>query len=174
MNIFQLNKDKLELKKSVKRRKKGEKNQLNLFSAEAEIHKLHQDSPFEEALYLDEENNPKAAELYLKAIEENDCAADAYCNLGIIEFEKENFIKSFSYFLSSLKIEPYHTESHFNLGNLYFLLEDFKLAKLHFQIVIELDPGFSIAYFNLSLTYAAENNEEEAEKYLLLYNNFIS
>ena len=29
--------------------------------------------------------NAKAAELYRKAIEEGDCVADAYCNLGIIE-----------------------------------------------------------------------------------------
>ena len=39
---------------------------------------------FEQALALDERGDLKAADFYTKAIAEQDCAADAYCNLGII------------------------------------------------------------------------------------------
>ena len=41
-------------------------------------------SMFEQALLSDERGDERAAELYRKAIEQQDCVADAFCNLGII------------------------------------------------------------------------------------------
>src|SRR5882762_9225983 len=41
-------------------------------------------TPFEEALLLHEQGDPKAAESYLEAINEGDNVAEAHCNLGII------------------------------------------------------------------------------------------
>src|SRR5258708_34860949 len=58
---------------------------------------------FEQALLLDESGDTQAAELYLKAIEEQDCVADAYCNLGIIESKQGNSSKAFECFTTSLK-----------------------------------------------------------------------
>src|SRR5687767_5362589 len=56
---------------------------------------------FEQALMLDERGDPKAAELYAKAIEEQDCAADTFCNLGIIESQKGNVTKAFDCFTTA-------------------------------------------------------------------------
>jgi hypothetical protein len=73
--------------KRVKKRAKYAENpdQLHLFpQPTAQILDFTSElSRFEQALMLDERGDPKAAELYAKAIEEDDCAADAYCNLGI-------------------------------------------------------------------------------------------
>src|SRR5213596_2306434 len=91
-------------------------------------------SRFEQALMLDERGELKAAELYLKAIEERDCVADAYCNLGILESQKGNTLQAFNCFTTSLKHDPRHSEAHYNLGNLYFEANDFRLAQMHYSM----------------------------------------
>src|SRR5262249_37031108 len=110
--------------KRVKRRAKcGEhQDQLDLFPRPA-AQILDFDGGlgrFEQALLFDERGDPKAAELYARAIEEQDCVADAYCNLGIIESQNGNTGKAFDCFTTSLKHDPRHSEAHYNLGNLYF------------------------------------------------------
>src|SRR5712691_4761796 len=47
-------------------------------------------SPFEEALVLHEQGDPKAADFYVEAINEGDNVAEAYCNLGLIEVDRAN------------------------------------------------------------------------------------
>ena len=83
---------------------------------------------------FDERGDSRAAELYGKAIDEQDCVADAFCNLGIIESQSGNTIKAFHCFTTSLKHNPRHSEAHYNLGNLYFDLNDFRLAQIHFEM----------------------------------------
>src|SRR5881296_2093934 len=80
--------------KRVKRRALADENpdQLHLFPRPtAQILTFTPDlSRFEQALMLDERSDPKAAELYVRAIEEHDCVADSWCNLGIIESQRGN------------------------------------------------------------------------------------
>src|SRR5258708_29280516 len=148
-----------------KRVKKGCKaadnpNQLNLFTQpSAQILSLATElGRFEQALMLDERGDLKAAELYLKAIEEQDCVADAYCNLGIIESKQGNTARAFDCFTTSLKHDPRHSESHFNLGNLYFDISDFRLAQIHYEMAVEVDPAVPNFYFNLALVQAINND----------------
>src|SRR6266567_1188620 len=100
-----------------KRVKKGARaaenpNQLHLFpQPSAQILSLAPElGRFEQALMLDERGDEMAAELYLKAIEEQDCVADAYCNLGIIQSKQGNSSKAFESFTTSLKHNPRHFE----------------------------------------------------------------
>src|SRR2546423_1611058 len=113
---------------------------------------------FEQALMFDERGDLKAAQLYRKAIEENDCVADAYCNLGIIESKQGRATKAFDCFTTSLKYDPRHSEAHYNLGNLYFDLNDFRLAQIHYEMAAEVDPAFPNVYFNLALVQAINND----------------
>src|SRR5258707_5168438 len=81
--------------KRVKKRKQAENpNQLNLFPSQSAqiLNLLSGLSCFEQALMLDERGDQRAAEVYAKAIEEQDCVADAYCNVGIIESQRGNTI----------------------------------------------------------------------------------
>ncbi len=92
--------------------------QLNLFRS-IEVGKLSRLlTPLEEALLLDQQGDPKAAEWYLEAINDGDNVAEAYCNLGIINKEKGDLGKALDNFTLSLKHEPRHVEAHYNLGNL--------------------------------------------------------
>lgn len=155
------------------RKKKGKEGnkpgQLDLFTG-GKVVKLNQLSVFEEALLLDEQGDARQArQYYLKAIEEDDCAADAYCNLGIIESQEGNFSKAIDHFTLSLKQNPRHYEAHYNLANLYAELGNHALAKVHYSIAIELEPDFPNSYYNLGLTLAMIKEYKEAVQYLKKY-----
>ena len=152
-------------KKAARPEKHG---QLNLFAG-GKLVKLNHLSPFEEALMLDEQENPKAKAFYQKAIEAGDCIADSYCNLGILESQTKNYSKAIDCFTLCLKEEPRHFEAHYNLANLYAELGNFPLAKVHYQMSIELEPEFPNSHFNLGLTLAMNKEIEEAILSLLNY-----
>jgi tetratricopeptide (TPR) repeat protein len=164
--------------KRVKKRAKAaeDSDQLHLFSQPtAQILTFAPESSrFEQALMLDERGDPKAAALYSKAIEEHDCVADAYCNLGIIESQKGNTTKAFDCFTTSLKDNPRHSEAHYNLGNLYFDVNDFRLAQIHYEMAGEVDPSFANVYFNLALVQAIKNDLPAAISALTKYQELVS
>src|SRR5690242_20600078 len=84
----------LQRVQKTKPKEPAKQSQLNLFAG-AKVLKLNQLSTFEEALMLDQQDDKKSARLqYLKAIEQDDCTADAYCNLGIIESQEGNYPKA--------------------------------------------------------------------------------
>jgi tetratricopeptide (TPR) repeat protein len=127
--------------------------QLNLFRA-PEVGKLSRLlTPFEEALLLHEQRDPKAAELYLEAINDGDNVAEAYCNLGIIHGELGGAGKALDSFTLALRHEPRHVEAHYNLGNLYYDAGNFPLARLHYEAAAQIESGFSLVYFNLALVH---------------------
>jgi tetratricopeptide (TPR) repeat protein len=127
--------------------------QLSLFR-EAEVGKLARLlTPFEEALLLHEQGDPKAMESYLEAINDGYNVPEAYCNLGIINLDLGNIAKALDNFTLSLKHEPRHVEAHYNLGNLYYDAGQLLLARLHYEAAAQIESGFSLVYFNLALVY---------------------
>lgn len=131
-------------------------------------------SAFEQALLLDERDDARAADLYLRAVEEQDCVADAYCNLGILQSKQGNIAKAFDSFTQSLKHNPRHSEAHYNLGNMYFDVTEYRLAQVHYQIATEIDPAFANVYFNLALVQAINNDLAAAVKSLTTYQSLVS
>jgi tetratricopeptide (TPR) repeat protein len=127
--------------------------QLNLFRALEGGRLSRLLTPFEEALLLHEQGDPKAAESYLEAINNGDNVAEAFCNLGIINLDQGQVGKALDNFTLSLKHEPRHVEAHYNLGNLYYDAGDLSLARLHYEAAAQIEPGFSLVYFNLALLY---------------------
>lgn len=115
-------------------------------------------TPFEEALLLHEQRDPKAAELYQEAINDGDNVAEAYCNLGIIYGELGNPGKALDSFTLALKHEPRHVEAHYNLGNLYYDAGNYPLARLHYEGAAQIESGFSLVYFNLALVHHKLND----------------
>jgi tetratricopeptide (TPR) repeat protein len=111
-------------------------------------------SPFEEALILHERGDKRAVEMYSKAIQSGECVADAYCNLGIMDYEENNIPKAFDHFTSALRFDPRHFEAHFNLAHLYFEAGDFRLARLHYDLSAVIEPNSASVHFNLGLIHA--------------------
>lgn len=153
--------------------RKSKPGQLDLFS-EGRVVNLHQLSRFDEALLLDDRGDKKAKEVYLKAIEEGDAVADAYCNLGILESHEGNFSKAVDCFTNCLKENPRHIEAHYNLANLYAEAGNLGLAKLHYNISIELDPYFPNSHFNLGLTLAMNKEIDQAILSMQAYCRLVS
>jgi tetratricopeptide (TPR) repeat protein len=127
--------------------------QLNLFRGVEVGNVARLLTPFEEALLLHEQGDPKAEESYLEAINDGDNVAEAYCNLGIINLELGKIGKALDNFTLSLKHEPRHVEAHYNLGNLYYDAGELPLARLHYEAAAQIEAGFSLVYFNLALVY---------------------
>lgn len=111
-------------------------------------------TPFEEALILHERGDKRAVEMYNKAIRGGECIADAYCNLGILDYETKNLPGAFDNFTKALKYDPRHFEAHFNLAHLYFEAGDFRLARLHYDISAVIEPSSASVHFNLGLIHA--------------------
>ena len=140
------------------------RGQLNLFQTQQAglIPLPIQRTPFEEALLLYDAGDPRAAEVFRLAIQETDCVADAYCNLGILAFESERMDEAFDCFTRSLKEDPRHFESHYNLANLYLEIGNHRLAKEHYEIAAKLEPSFPNLYFNLGLAHALQSDLADA------------
>jgi tetratricopeptide (TPR) repeat protein len=145
--------------------------QLNLFpSGPGRVLRLPTHlSPFEEALLLDERDDPRAANAYRRAISEGDCPADAHCNLGIIESKVGRMAKAFDCFTKSLENDPRHFESHYNLGNLYFEEDNLRLARMHYDLAAEINPASPNLYFNLGLVLALLDEKKAAVNAFLNY-----
>ena len=159
-----------------KRAGKGENPaQLHLFSQPtAQVLQFVAGSgPFEQGLLLDERGDGRAAEFYLKAIAEQDCVADAYCNLGIIESKQGRTAKAFDHFTNCLKHHPRHLEAHYNLGNMYFEINDLRLAQAHYEMAAEVDPSFPSVYFNLALVLSINKELRPAISALTKYQELV-
>ena len=174
---FPVQASKLGYKRVRKRPKAAESpDQLHLFSLPtAQILPFAPElSVFEQALILDERGDPTAAEFYAKAIAQQDCVADAYCNLGIIESQKGNTTRAFDCFTTSLEHNPRHSEAHYNLGNLYLDVNDLRLARIHYEMAGQVDPSFANVYFNLALVQAISNDLASAVAALTRYQELVS
>jgi tetratricopeptide (TPR) repeat protein len=156
--------------------------QMNLFRATAPTAAVEsrmgavvpiplQISPFEAAILLDDNNDPRAEEAYQRAITEGDFVPDAWCNLGVLKSIKRDLDAAFECFAQSLAADPRHAESHYNIGNLYFEFGDLKLARMHYEKAIECDGDLASAYFNLGLVTALAEDYQKAYDSLAHYRN---
>ena len=127
--------------------------------------------PFEAAILLDDNHDPRAEDAYRRAITEGDFVADAWCNLGVLKSIGRDLDSAFECFAQSLAADPRHAESHYNIGNLYFEFGDLKLARMHYEKAIECDSDLASAYFNLGLVTALAEDYQTAYDSLAHYRN---
>jgi tetratricopeptide (TPR) repeat protein len=147
----------------VRRSPKASGDQLDLFAAAtaAGAGKLlafpGATSAFEQGLLDDEAGNGPAARAgYEAAIAAGDSVADAYCNLGILEYAAGGTDAAFDCFRQALKHEQGHWESHYNLGNLYFDAGQYGPSRVHYEVAAEIEPEFRNVHFNLTLALAMQ------------------
>ncbi len=162
--------------KKVHKRKKNDPEdhgQLNLFNQivpETRIRSLVDGNDFfEEALSLDEKGDPYAENMYLKAIENDQAVADAYCNLGILMSRRDEYAKAVDYLTKSLAENPRHFEAHYNLANVYSDMGNYALAKTHYEISTEIAPEFPNSYYNLGLVLVSLKQYDAAAQVIQQY-----
>lgn len=152
------------------------RGQFNLFaSPEAQLVYLPlKPSLFERALELHEKGDSSAAEMYRCAIRADDCMADAYCNLGILEHEAGSLPNARECFSLSIDREEKHFESHYNIGTLYFDEDQLELSRIHYEMAAHLEPSFPNTYYNLGLVHAQLEKWEDARRTLRRYQQLAS
>ena len=149
--------------KRARRRRKQNPNQLSFLFALS----VRPDGSFDEGREAQDMGDREEAErLYRRAINMGDSVADAYCNLGILEFEAGRVARAVDCFTRSLEIDPRHLCSHNNLGNLYFERGDYRLAELHYEISAELHAADPDVYYYLGISCATNGKYGRAAKTL--------
>jgi len=144
--------------------------QLNLFRpTSTNIFHLNDQSYFEQALLLDDQNDQDAQVLYQKSIDANEAVADSLCNLGIIQSRRDEHIKAFDCFTKALHADSRHIESHYNLANLYFDTGQLNLAQFHYESALSIKSNFANAIFNLALLHIVREDLLTARKLLLRF-----
>ena len=133
------------------------RGQLNLFDRPggpaSVISITSKEGAFRRALLCQDKDNDAARTLYLESIKEHTYEADAYCNLGLLEYQDGRAARAISCLTLALRYDPRHVEAHYNLGSVYYDLGDHHLAKLHLEVVREIEPSYPSAHFNLALVY---------------------
>lgn len=164
------NQAKTGLKKASSRIRE-DKSQMNLFSEKPNIIELPEHHGlFETALNLEDMGrNDDAKQAYIRAIELNDNTSDAYCNLGIIEYQNGNTSTAIDCFTKALVSNPRHFESHYNLANLYSEIGNLPLSKAHYEFAREINPSDPDLHFNLALVYALMKEFNSAIESMKLY-----
>ena len=148
-----------------------QRGQMDLFAQPARIIRMPSRlGVFEQALLYDERGSTdKAFEAYQQAIAADEYAADAYCNLGILESEAGRIDRAIECFKNSLTRDATLFESHYNLANVYFDLGDYRPAQVHYEIGASLEPDYANLQFNLALAFAMQDNREGAVRALETY-----
>ncbi|MEQ9468088.1 MAG: tetratricopeptide repeat protein [Ekhidna sp.] len=125
---------------------------------------------FEEAIRLDELGEEEAEKYYLLAIENDQSAEDALCNLGILKSGQGDLTKAIDYLTQCLKMNPRHFEAHYNLGNVYSDLGNLELAKVHYELSTQIEPEYPNSYYNLGLVLISLKKYREA---ILSINKYV-
>jgi len=151
------------------------KSQLNLFNEKSRIKPITAlGSEFDQALLLDEQGNSEARNFYQQAIDAGEQIADAYCNLGILEFNLGQVGKALECFTQALKTNPTLFEAHYNLGNLYFHLHNLQPARVHYEIASKLDSSYPHVYYNMGIVLVMDKKFDLAVKALTHYRDMVS
>ena len=137
----------------------GTVNQLDLFDrTEAETGGL-----FAQALERDLHGHSLwAASTYREAIEAGDRAADCFCNLAVIHYERGQEGLAKDRLEDALINEPAHGMTHYNLGTLALHNGNPRLAIVHFGEAILRIGEFPYADFNLAVAHTHEGNKKDA------------
>ena len=109
-------------------------DQLSLFLV------VSQDA-YGKAEYCDSQGDyEEARKFYLEAIDEGINVADAYCNLGWIEYLEGRIAEALDCFTAALYQNPGHLQSHYNLAALYYEQHDCWAASIHFAYAGYKEP----------------------------------
>jgi cytochrome c-type biogenesis protein CcmH/NrfG len=107
----------------------------------------------------------KARELLLQAVQKDDRNAEAWMQLGAIEYEKNNYYESARAFHRASRLMPTRYEPHFNLGTVYETTAQFTEAIESYKKSLEMAPDQIEVMENLARCYIRSNqNLEEAKR----------
>ena len=129
-------------------------------------------SPFEQAVRLQDQNDPRAIQWYRKAIQAGEGVADSWCNLGILESGAGWKSRAMHCFQQAIRVEPRHFDAHYSLANLYYDNGELDLARIHYDIASGISADFPPLIHQQAMLALLEQHYKEAitllRRYMLL------
>ena len=123
---------------------------------------------YDENRSLDKENENKAIENYLKAIEIDTSLLYAYANLSHIYYEQQKYEEALELLLKLKDLDKDHlTNVEFNLGVIYACLNDYDNAMKYYKKELELDNPYAKVYFNMGTLNKDFKMYDKAKYYFL-------
>jgi len=130
------------------------------------------ESPLQQALRLQDQNDPRAIQWYRKAIKAGEGVADSWCNLGILESGAGWKSRAMHCFQQAIRLDPRHFDAQYHLANLYFDSGELDLARIHYQIAADLSPDYPPLLHQQALLALLDQRYTQAirllRRYLLL------
>lgn len=108
--------------------------------------------------YRDRNENARAREHLLKALEQQPNEPGTLFNLGNIDLDEKRYGRAIEYYLRALKLSTNHVQAMNNLGMAYYETGRFLEAAPLFDHVRSLRPGDPAAYLNLVSAYVQVTN----------------
>ncbi|MGV8122789.1 MAG: tetratricopeptide repeat protein [Candidatus Xenobiia bacterium LiM19] len=107
-------------------------------------------------------NNAMAIQRFTKALELNPSCADAYYNLGLINFEQRNLPLAIAMYEKAIKTGPESEWYHLNLAIAQEQQGSHNEAIKHYERAIQLKPEFAEAYNNMGVIQGNLGKTDEA------------
>lgn len=115
-------------------------------------------------MYRQAKSLDKALEHGLKAVALAPGYADAFNNLGIVQFERSDLDGAEASYRRAVALKPRFPEAHNNLGNLYRVREKSDASIQAYEEAIRLRPDYLEALTNAGKAYLVERRFEQAER----------
>lgn len=115
-------------------------------------------------LYLNQNRNKEALNLFVKAIELKEDYAIAYNNLGMIYLGEDNYGEALKMFMKAIELESNYPVPYNNIGIIYKKMGNYSLAVKYYKKAISLKSDYYEAHYNLGTLY---NELEEYDKAIL-------
>ena len=109
----------------------------------------------------------KAVKLLKEALEKDDRNAEAWMQLGVIEYGKNHYYEAARAFTKVSRLLPTGYESYFNLGTVYETTSQFSDAMASYKKALELNPDDVEIMENLIRCYIRSNQNLDETKTLI-------
>lgn len=109
---------------------------------------------------------PEALQDYNQVVKKEPKLVDVYINRSAVLFEMGSYPQALKDLEVALKLEPTNSRVHFNLAKLNLVMDKPAEAKENLAKVLEQDGKNSEAYYLLGLALLAEEDGDEACRYL--------
>lgn len=116
--------------------------------------------------YYSFQQNDKALEAYLLAIEQRPSYQPAHIGAGFINLEQGDLKEAEKYYGNALRLDPKNVEALEHFGQLELIKGSPLEAMKYFRHILRVNPSFAKAYYGIGVALTHLNRYQEALQYI--------
>lgn len=124
-------------------------------------------------IYEEEERYDEALEKYQEAYKKGDFFDYVESRIAAIYIKQEKYSKGISIYKKRVDKYPEDSSAHFDLANAYYKSGQIDNAINEYHKVLKLEPEESGTHYNLALAYLMLNKEENIEKIIFHFKEYL-